>query len=129
MDLLWRLPPYYLHSSTGQYNFGYLGGTNGTTPEQSGGIYVQGSASVVLAATTDTSGNPTQTYTITQSSTVTTITTNVTTNTTTFSNGTTTKTIVGIPENLAATPGQATPGTMLYVNGAISGLSGPLKFV
>ena len=86
---------------------------------------MQGNASVVLAATTDTSGNPTQTYTITQGSTVTTITTNPATNTTTFSSGSTTKMISGIPENLATIPGEANPGTMLYVNGTITGLSGP----
>jgi Tfp pilus assembly protein PilX len=94
-----------------------------------GGIYVQGNASVVLAATTDTSGNPTQTYTITQGSgsnaVVTTIVTDLATNTTTFSAGTTTQSIIGIPENLATTPGQPTPSTLLYVNGNITGLTGP----
>ena len=47
-----------------------------------------------------------------------TITTNVTTNTTTFSSGTTTQTITGIPENLATTPGEATPGTLSEGAGA-----------
>ena len=113
--------PYYKNSG-GQYVYGYL---NGSTPAQSGGIYVQGNASIVLSATSDTSGNPTQTFAITQGSTVTTIVTNPTTNTTTFSSGGTTQTISGIPEDLATTPGIANPGTMLYVNGTITGLSGP----
>jgi hypothetical protein len=113
--------PYYKNSS-GQYTYGYL---SGSTPEASGGIYVQGNAAIVLAATTDTGGNPTQTYTITQGSTVTTITTNPTAGTTTFSSGSTTQVISGIPENLATVPGEANPGTMLYVNGTITGLSGP----
>ncbi len=113
--------PYYSNGSGG-YNFGYL---NNGVPAQSGGIYVQGNASIILSATTDTSGNPTQTYSITQGTTVTTIVTNPTTNTTTFSSGGTTQTISGIPENLASVPGEASPGTMLYVNGTITGLSGP----
>jgi Tfp pilus assembly protein PilX len=115
--------PYYRNTTTGQYNLGYLDSHGVAQP--SGGIYVQGSASVVLSATTDISANPTQTYTITQGSTVTTIVTNPATNTTTFSSGGTTQTINGIPENLASSPGTETPGTLLYVNGTITGLSGP----
>jgi hypothetical protein len=114
--------PYF--SNNGTATFGYLG-SDGVTVEASGGIYVQGNASVVLAATTDSSGNATETYTITQGSTVTTIVTNPTTNTTKFTSGGTTKTLVGIPENLASNPGSQSPGTMLYVNGTITGLSGP----
>ncbi len=90
-----------------------------------GGIYVQGNASVVLSPSTDTSGNLTQIYTITQGATVTTVTTDPGANTTTISSGGTTKTLTGIPENLVSNPGSPTPGTMLYVNGTITGLKGP----
>ena len=88
-----------------------------------GGIYVQGSAGVVLTAGKDGQGNPTQTYSITQGGTVTSVTTNINTNSTTFSSGGTTLTLAGLPENtLGANP---QPATMLYVNGTISSLSGP----
>ncbi len=105
----------------------YTGSTYGagTTTGYGGGVYVQGNASIVLTPTTDTSGNPTQTYTITQGSTVTTITTNPATNQTTFKVGGTTKTLTGIPENLVSNPGTATPSTAVYVNGTITGLTGP----
>jgi Tfp pilus assembly protein PilX len=88
-----------------------------------GGIYVQGSAGVVLNASRDGQGNPTQTYSITQAGTVTTVTTNLTTNMTTFSSGGNSVTLTGVPQNqLGATP---QPATMLYVNGTISSLAGP----
>lgn len=88
-----------------------------------GGIYVQGSASVSLAPGTDSSGNLTQIYTITQGSTTTTITTNVGANTTTMTSGGNTVTLTGVPTNLSGASPQA--GTLLYVNGKISGLKGP----
>ena len=88
-----------------------------------GGIYVQGSAGVVLTAGRDGQGNPTQTYSITQGGTVTTVTTNISTNSTVFSSGGNTLTLTGVPENtLGANP---QPATMLYVNGTISSLAGP----
>ena len=59
--------------------------TSGGNTFTGGGIYVQGNASIVLAATKDTSNNPTETYTITQGATITTIVTNINTNTTTIS--------------------------------------------
>lgn len=113
----------------------YSGSTlgSGTTTGSGGGIYIQGNASVVLSPGTDGSGNLTQIYTITQGSTVTAVTTNPAANTTTIatcsnSNCTTfsaSKTLSGIPENLVSNPGSQTPGTMLYVNGTITGLKGP----
>jgi Tfp pilus assembly protein PilX len=105
----------------------YSGSTlgSGTTTGSAGGIYVQGNASVVLTPGTDGSGNLTQIYTITQGSTVTTVTTDPGANTTTISSGGTNKTLTGIPENLVSNPGSPTPGTMLYVNGTITGLKGP----
>jgi len=100
-----------------------------------GGIYVEGSASVGLTMGTDTNGNLTQTYAITQGSTTTTITIpvwNPTSNTvpsgsnayTKIVSGGTTKTLSGVPMNniVSASP---TEGTLLYVDGNINGLSGP----
>lgn len=94
-----------------------------------GGIYVQGNASIVLKTGTDTASPPnlTQIYQITQGSTVTTVTTNIGANTTTIASGTTTTTLTGVPENLST--GTASPATMLYVNGTITGLSGSAQGV
>lgn len=96
-----------------------------------GGIYVEGDASSVQLSTgTDTSGNPTQIFSITQGATTTTVTTNVTANSTTVKSGGTTLVLAGVPGNLNTTP--ATAATMLYVDGNIgnssgsgNGLSGP----
>jgi hypothetical protein len=88
-----------------------------------GGIYVSGNASVTLNVGTDTSSNPTQIYTITQGSTTTTITTNIKANTTTVVSGTTKLNLTGVPQNLSGPTAQ--PGTMLYVDGNITGLTGP----
>ena len=96
-----------------------------------GGIYVEGDAtSVQLSTGTDTSGNPTQIFSITQGATTTTVTTNVAANSTTVKSGGTTLVLAGVPGNLNTTP--ATAATMLYVNGNIgnssgtgNGLSGP----
>jgi hypothetical protein len=57
-----------------------------------------------------------------QGSTTTTVTLDLDGNTTTISNGSTTKTINGVPENLGASP--PTEAAMLYVNGNISNTSG-----
>jgi Tfp pilus assembly protein PilX len=104
-----------------------------------GGIYVEGSASVVMSIGNDTSAaqNPIQTYTITQGSTTTTITTDPGANTTTVQqSGKPTLTLAGVPTNCstmlplpplgACTSGVAgsAPGTVLYVNGTITSLSG-----
>ncbi len=88
-----------------------------------GGFLVEGNAGVQLSMGTDGSGNPTQTYTITQGTTTTTITTNINANTTTVSSGVTAKTFVGVPEDLVT--GAASPATMLYVDGNVSSLAGP----
>jgi Tfp pilus assembly protein PilX len=105
-----------------------VGGTNSIT---GGGIYVEGSAnSVQLSTSTDTSGNPTQVFTITQGSTTTTITTDITANSTTVKSGSTTLVLSGVPENLNLNP--PIDATILYVDGNIgnssgtsTGLSGP----
>jgi Tfp pilus assembly protein PilX len=105
------------NSSTGAY-----GGVNGV----GGGIYVEGNAAILLTPGTDTSNNPTQIYTITQGSTVTTVTIDPGKNSTTIVAGTKTTSLSGVPQNLAnpLLPAVATP-TMLYVDGSITGLTGP----
>ncbi len=98
---------------------------SGLTTGYGGGFYIEGNASILLTPGTDGSGNPTQIYTITQGSTTTTITTDVATNTTKIVQGATSKTLTGVPANLVSSPGQATPGTLLYVDGTVTGLAGP----
>ncbi|HMD97408.1 MAG TPA: pilus assembly PilX N-terminal domain-containing protein [Terriglobia bacterium] len=101
-------------------------------PHYGGGIYVEGSATIGLS----TSGTSAQVMTITQGSTTTTITVDPlatpptswncpsgTVGTTTLQTGSTTKNICSVPTNHSVTPSQ--PGTMLYVDGTINGLSGP----
>jgi len=101
-----------------------------------GGIFVQGNAAqVTLTASTSGSGSSKhnlQVIAVKQASTTTTVTIDLTGNTTTVTNGTTTTTIQGVPENLGANP--PSEACMLYVNGNISsnvgansptGLSGP----
>jgi hypothetical protein len=102
-----------------------------------GGFYIQGNASISLTASTDSSGNPTQKYTITQGATTTTITVDTTTNQTIVKSGSTTQTLTGVPAQLDPNSGavmtQQDPSgstvspTMLYVNGQISGLSGTVQ--
>lgn len=103
-----------------------------------GGFYVQGNASVTLSATTGCGGgagcngnDPTQTYTITQGSTVTTIVVDNSTGNT-IVNGTV---LQGVPTQLdpnTGTPitqtdpsGNTVNPTLVYVNGQITGLNGP----
>jgi Tfp pilus assembly protein PilX len=88
-----------------------------------GGIYVEGSAAVTLSPGTDGSGHLTQIYTIKQGTTTTTITTNITANTTTVVSGSNTLNLAGVPENLSS--GSSSPATMLYVDGTVTGLTGP----
>jgi Tfp pilus assembly protein PilX len=90
-----------------------------------GGIYVNGNASITLSVGNDTSTakNPIQIYTITTGSTTTTITTNIAANTTIMQSGSNTVTLTGVPQNLTGATPQ--PGTMMYVNGDITGLTGP----
>jgi Tfp pilus assembly protein PilX len=100
----------------------YGGVTVGTTT-YGGGIYVEGNASIVLTPGTDTFGNPTQVYTINQGSTTTTVTTNTAANTTTMVSGGTTKTLTGVPVDRFT--GSPIPSTIVYVDGTITGLTGP----
>jgi hypothetical protein len=91
-----------------------------------GGIMVQGNAdSVTMTAATGPSGSgshPEQVFTIKQGSVTTTVTLDLTAQTTTITNGTTTSTVNGLPENLNNSP--ATEGCELYVNGTIGNTSG-----
>ncbi len=109
---------------------GYSTSPGGANTMTGGGIYVEGDATVTLSPT----GTSAQVYTIAQGSTTTTITTDPlatppaswncpsgTVGTTTISTGATTKNICAVPMNNITH--QA--ATMLYVNGAITGLSGP----
>jgi len=114
-------------ASSGVY-LPYCTGSGCSAPNtvNGGGIYVEGDASVTLSIGNDgASPTPhlTQTYTIKQGSTTTTITTNIGANTTTVQSGSTTLNLTGVPENLAT--GTASPATLLYVDGDITGLTGP----
>jgi hypothetical protein len=122
--------------------------TNGNPPATypantlyGGGIFVEGDASIQLQLGTDGPplNNPTQVYTITQTSsggcghrgscgggsnTTTTVTVNINANTTTIQqSGVTTRVLTGVPMNKAI--GTPREGVMLYVDGTITGLSGP----
>jgi Tfp pilus assembly protein PilX len=129
--------PYPPGATTGVYVPYSCSGSPCTNTVTGGGIYVEGNAAVLMSIGNDTSAsqNPTQSYTITQGSTTTTITTDVGANTTTVQSGSTTLTLAGVPTNCSTmyplpptcTSGLAgsAPGTMLYVNGTITSLSGP----
>jgi Tfp pilus assembly protein PilX len=106
----------------------YLPYTGHTLSPTAGGIYVEGNAALKLSTGTDASNNPTQIYTITQGSTVTTITINTAGNTTTVQqSGSPAVVLTGYPQNLDVSPAQQ--GTMIYVNGTITGLAGPAQGV
>lgn len=103
-----------------------------------GGFYVQGNASVTMIASTggDGTSNLTQTYKITLGGTTTTIVVDNTAGTTTVSAGGPPVTLYGAPTQLnpnISTPtpmpewdpsGNAVNPTLVYVNGAITGLTG-----
>jgi len=100
----------------------------GVTPNtiNGGGIYVNGDASVTLTPGTDSTSahNQTQIYSIVSGGVTTTITTNITLNQTTVKVGSgSTQTLTGVPMNYGSSP--ASPATLLYVNGTVTGLTGP----
>ena len=108
----------------------YTTDKSGKSTFTGGGIMVQGDASVVLSPGAGTS----QVYTITSSSggtTTVTITPPVagvpgSTGSTVVSSGGTNLNITGVPQQFDPTTGASMgPDTMLYVNGNITGLSGP----
>ncbi len=91
-----------------------------------GGIYVQGNTDqVTLSGGTVVVGgstHKTQVIAIKQGPKTTTVTLDLDGNTTTIADGSTSRTINGVPENLGASP--PTEAAMLYVNGNISDTSG-----
>jgi Tfp pilus assembly protein PilX len=99
----------------------YTVDSKGVATFTGGGIYVKGDAAVTLQA----SGATAQVYTIVQSGVTTTVTIDNGTQTTSISSGGTTKTIAGVPQQLDPTGAFVRDGTMLYVDGNITGLSGP----
>jgi Tfp pilus assembly protein PilX len=108
--------PYSVDSSTGAKSF------------TGGGIYVQGDATVTLAAATESgTGHSLQVFNITQGSgagaVTTTVTLDLTGNTTTIadSSGASSGAISGLPQNLVNSP--PSEGAMVYVNGSITSLS------
>jgi len=129
--------PMYSTTSGGVTTYNYGSDPSAGGDGYAGGFYIQGNASVSLTATTDSGGNPTQKYTITQGGTTTTITVDSATNQTIVKSGGTTKTLTGIPAQLDPNSGtvmtQQDPSgsnvnpTMIYVNGQISGLSGTVQ--
>jgi hypothetical protein len=121
---------------------------NGNLMMAGGGLYVQGNASMLLAAQTASNGDLLQVITITTSDgKTTTMTIDPSANngigSTVLTSGLTTLTLKGVPANcstaptggtnLSATPptyctsltAGSSPGTMVYVNGTISSMSGP----
>ena len=112
-------------ASSGVYLPYCTGGVGCAAPNKvtGGGMYIVGNAGIKLSLGADAQGNPTQTYQITQGSTVTTVTLDINANTTTVVSGGTNLNLTGVPSNLSgATPQE---GAMIYVNGTITSLSGP----
>jgi Tfp pilus assembly protein PilX len=93
-----------------------------------GGILVEGDAKVTLTAPSNSSA---QVFTIVNGGVTTTVTIDPTGNSgvgsTTISSSLGSQTLVGVPEQIAADHTVMGPGTMLYVDGSITGLSGPAQ--
>lgn len=140
------LPMHPDPTNPGQMDFG--GDPTVTGSSGSGGFLVNGNASVALSATTNSAGQPTQTYTISQTSgggrwgggttTTTTIVVDSTSGTTTVTQGSGSPLVLhGVPTQLApggttsitqTDPSGATVApTMVYVNGTITALSGTVQ--
>lgn len=114
--------------ATGVY-LPYSTDSKGNNTFNGGGIFVEGAASVLLSPGTN---NSAQVFTITQGSGKTAVTTVVTVDpnlgsagTTTISSGSKTTTITGVPQQFSAVNVSEGPATMVYVDGAITSLSGP----
>ncbi len=110
------------YPATGASSGVYLNyGTNPTTNQltiNGGGLYVEGNAQISLS----TSGASAQVITITQNGVVTTMTVDPVANTTVVTSGDT-LTLSGVPMNTSLNPAEA--GTMVYVDGTITSMSGP----
>ncbi len=107
--------PYSVNATTGAKTF------------TGGGIYVQGNAQVTLAPTTGSTTS--QTYTIVNAGVTTTITIDPAAGsagtTTINTSGVGTQTINGVPQQFNSADQLMGDATMLFVNGAITGISGP----
>ncbi len=129
--------PYYTETVAGQTVNVYGSNPSNGGDGSAGGFYVNGNAALTLSATTDTAGNITQTYTITQGSTTTTIVVDNTLNTTTVMSGSTTLTLQGVPTQLDPNSGspiiQTDPSgnpvnpTLVYINGSITAMQGTVQ--
>lgn len=107
--------------STGASSGVYMSYDSSTNTMKGGGIYVEGNASVVLQTT-----GTAQQYVITQGGTTTTITVDPIANQTTMKQGSVTKTISGVPQQIdPSTNNPVRDATLLYVNGDISSIKGP----
>jgi Tfp pilus assembly protein PilX len=103
----------------------YSTNTSGVKTFNGGGILVQGDAKVTLAPGSTSTA---QVYTIVQGGTTTTITTDPSAGsagTTTISSPLGTQVITGVPQQFTTTGQFQGDGTMLYVNGNITALTGP----
>ncbi len=113
------------YPSTGATSGVYLNyqNVNGKNTIAGGGLYVEGSAKVNLS----TSGASAQVITITQGTVTTTMTVDPLANggigSTVVTSGGNTLILSGVPTNTAVTPPQV--GTMVYVDGTITSMSGP----
>ena len=124
LDINWAAYP--MSGASGVF-LGYTQTTSGgitTNTMSGGGILVEGNAAVTLTASTSGS-DPVEVYTIVNNGTTTTVTVDIKANSTTVKAGLKTTVITGVPANRAGAT--ATPGTMLYVDGNISSLSGPIS--
>jgi Tfp pilus assembly protein PilX len=92
-----------------------------------GGIYVEGSASVVLSTASAGNGSKQQIFTITQGTpaVTTTITIDPGNNQTIVKSGSTTLNLASVPQIIDPVTNASSPATMLYVDGSVTSLSGP----
>jgi Tfp pilus assembly protein PilX len=116
-------------ASSGVY-LPYSVNSSGVKTFTGGGIFVQGDAKVTLQPAA--SSNTSQVYTIVQSGVTTTVTIDpaagsagTTTITTVGGSGAGTQTINGVPQQMSSSGLSMGDATMLFVNGNITGLSGP----
>lgn len=106
-------------SSTGIPPGVYVGSGDGAQIT-GGGVYVNGDAQIQLAAS---GGN--EVITITQGGTTSTVTIDYAAQQTTLRSGGLTRSFIGVPMDNSLGAGQGTPAVSLFVNGAVTSLSGP----
>jgi hypothetical protein len=105
----------------------YTNPTTGKLTVKGGGILVEGDAQVTLSVSSTSSTQ--QIFTIVNGGVTTTVTIDPMANSgagaTTITSSLGSQTLVGVPEQIASDNTVEGPGTMLYVDGSITGLSGP----